>query len=137
MSSTFDKLIEQSNLSPDEATQFKRDLDQQLDFDNHDLAVQERMEIVSTCYQKNVNSVIVSIPSLEELYGFKKCVRKYARVKMRAINYYHYDLNSEKEPTKPGEVEDLVLGPKYIHKDYLLTNLKRFNHLIRQQQKQD
>ena len=94
MSNTFDKLIQQSKVTPDQAAQFKQDLNQQLDFDNHDLAVQERMDIISTCYQNNVNSVIVSIPSLEELYAFKKCVRKYARVKMRAINYYHYGLNS-------------------------------------------
>ena len=94
MSNTFEKLIQQSKMTPDQAAQFKQDLNQQLDFDNHDLAVQERMDIISTCYQNNVNSVIVSIPSLEELYAFKKCVRKYARVKMRAINYYHYGLNS-------------------------------------------
>jgi len=31
----------------------------------------------------------MSVPDLEELYSFKKCVRKYARVKLRATHYYN------------------------------------------------
>ena len=55
------------------------------------------MDIVKVCFEKNINSVIMQVPDLEELYEFKKCIRKYARVKMRAINYYNYSLNKDKE----------------------------------------
>ena len=37
------------------------------------------------------------MPDLEELYSFKKCIRKYSRVKMRAANYYHHVLNKDKD----------------------------------------
>ena len=35
------------------------------------------------------------MPDVEELYAFKKCVRKFSRVKMRAVTYYHKDLHRE------------------------------------------
>lgn len=35
------------------------------------------------------------MPDVEELYAFKKCVRKFARVKMRAVTYYHKELHKE------------------------------------------
>ena len=31
----------------------------------------------------------MSIPNLEELYAFKKCVRKFSRVKLRTIENYN------------------------------------------------
>ena len=49
--------------------------------------IQKKLDIITTCFDKNVQSVITQVPDLEELYGFKKCVRKYARVKMRAVTY--------------------------------------------------
>ena len=44
--------------------------------------------MIDTCYTRTVNSVIMSVPDLEELYNFKRCIRKYGRTKMRVINYY-------------------------------------------------
>ena len=42
---------------------------------------------------------MMSIPNLEELFAFKKCVRKYARVKMRCITYYQRQLiNTGSDP---------------------------------------
>lgn len=64
-------------------------------FDNHDIALEEKMEIISTCFDKNIHSVIIQMPDVEELYAFKKCVRKFARVKMRAVTYYHKELHKE------------------------------------------
>jgi hypothetical protein len=55
------------------------------------------MTIISTCFDKTVHSVIMSIPDLEELYNYKRCVRKYSRVKMRTINYYRQVLNKEED----------------------------------------
>jgi len=72
--------------------------------DNHDIALDEKMEIITTCFNKNVNSVIMQIPDVEEMVAFKKCVRKFARVKMRSLNYYHS-----------------ILHP---HQDYFLKNME-------------
>ena len=90
------------------------ELDQQLQLDAHDLAIEEKMEIINTCYTKTVGSIISSIPDLDELLTFRKCVRKYARVKMRCINYYHNGIHTEHD--KDG---------KPIKEDYLLSSLKR------------
>ena len=65
------------------------DLDAKLKQDNHDIALDERMEIISTCFNKNINWVIIQIPEPEEQHAFKMCVRKFARVKMRTVSYYH------------------------------------------------
>ena len=70
-------------------------MNQQLQLDAHDLAVEEKMDIVNTCFDKNVNSIIAHMPDLDELLTFRKCVRKYARVKMRCINYYHNGLHKD------------------------------------------
>jgi hypothetical protein len=59
------------------------------------LALDEKMEIITTCFDKNIHSVIIQMPDVEELYAFKKCVRKFARVKMRAVTYYHKELHKE------------------------------------------
>ena len=45
---------------------FLDDLDAKLKQDNHDIALDERLEIISTCFNKNVNSVILQIPEPEE-----------------------------------------------------------------------
>jgi hypothetical protein len=45
--------------------------------------------MITYCFDKNVKSVIMQIPNETELYNFKTCLKKYARVKMRAITYYH------------------------------------------------
>ena len=55
------------------------------------------MQIIGTCFEKNINSIIMQMPDLEELYDFKKCVRKYARVKMRAVTYYNLLLHKEQD----------------------------------------
>ena len=81
-------------------------------FDNHDIAIQEKMDIVGVCFERHVNSVIVSNPTLEELMSFKKCVRKHCRVKMRSINYYHNELHGQRN--SDGE---------FMSEDYLLTNI--------------
>ena len=38
---------------------FLDDLDAKLQQDNHDIALDERMEIITTCFNKNINSVIM------------------------------------------------------------------------------
>ena len=47
---------------------FLDDLDAKLKQDNHDIAVDERMEIIATCFNKNVNSVIMQMPDQEETH---------------------------------------------------------------------
>ena len=69
------------------------------------------MEIVNTCFGETVSSVIASMPDLDELLTFRKCVRKYARVKMRCINYYHNGLHKEDQ------------------QDYLYQSLKRMHDI--------
>lgn len=65
--------------------------------DNHDIALDEKMRIVQLCFEKTVNSIFMQMPDLEELYSYKKCIRKYSRVKMRAINYYNFNLHKDKD----------------------------------------
>jgi hypothetical protein len=54
----------------------------------HDRAVEERLKLIEHCFNKTVHSVILPVPDLEELYEFKKCMRKHLRVEMRVVNYY-------------------------------------------------
>ena len=68
------------------------------------MAVDERLEIISYCMDKNIASVIMQVPDPNELHLFKQCVRKYARVKMRSLQYYH--------------------GTLHAHEDYLYKNLR-------------
>lgn len=63
--------------------------------DNHDISLDEKMVPVKMCFEKNVNTVFVQMPDLEELYAFKKCIRKYNRVKMRAVTYYNNVLHKD------------------------------------------
>jgi hypothetical protein len=35
--------------------------------DNHDFSVDERLEIIGTCYNKNVKSMIMQLPDAEEM----------------------------------------------------------------------
>jgi len=82
------------NLTSVQQNDYRLALDAQLKSDNHDLAVEEKLQIITYCFDKSVNSVVMQLPDVEELHSFKKCVRKYARVKMRAITYYHKDLHA-------------------------------------------
>lgn len=43
------------------------ELNTQLKFDNHDMALDERLEIITTCFEKNVGSVIMQMPEAEEM----------------------------------------------------------------------
>ena len=95
-------------MSKPEKEKFLDALQFQVSNDSHDMAIQEKLDIISTCLDKNMNSIITAIPNLEELYSFKKCVRKFCRVKMRAVTYYHTELHSKDD----------------VPEDYLLSNLK-------------
>jgi hypothetical protein len=64
-------------------------LNTQLKHDNHDIALDEKLEMITTCFEKNINSVILAVPDTEEAQLFRTCVRKFARVKMRSVSYYH------------------------------------------------
>lgn len=88
-------LMQKSKFNEKEKGDFLDALNAQLKVDNHDISLDEKLDIITTCFDKNVQSVITQVPDLEELYGFKKCVRKYARVKMRAVTYYHHELHKE------------------------------------------
>ena len=61
------------------------DLEKQLKIDNHDFSVDERLEMISTCFNATIDSVIMQLPDPNELHAFKTCLRKYARVKMRSV----------------------------------------------------
>ena len=101
---TIDQLLEQSKFSADQKAKFLNDLETQLEIDNHDIGVDERLEMIHYCMEKNVDSVIMQIPEPNELHYFKQCVRKYARVKMRSLQYYHSKLHA--------------------HEDYMYKNLR-------------
>ena len=83
MSRSLDELISQSGMAGKDREVFLDDLDRRLRLDNHDLSTDERLEIITTCFGKTVNSVIMQVPDLEEVFEFKHCVRKYSRVKQR------------------------------------------------------
>ena len=53
------------------------------------------------------------MPDLEEMYAFKKCVRKYSRVKMRAVTYYNAVLHKD---------EDQLNRNLHLLSPYLLVN---------------
>ena len=91
-------------MSKPDQEKFLNDLETQLRVDNHDIGVDERLEIIATCFDKNISSVVMQIPEPQELHTFKMCVRKYARVKMRTLQYYH--------------------GTLHAHEDYLYKNLR-------------
>lgn len=82
---TIDQLLAQSSMSKDQSEKFFKDLDNQLTIDNHDMAVDERLEIISTCFGHTIGSVVMQVPDPNELHAFKTCVRKFARVKMRSL----------------------------------------------------
>ena len=86
---TLEQLLAQSKMDKETKEKFLDDLDSKLKQDNHDISLDERMEIITTCFNKNINSVIMQIPEPEEQHAFKMCVRKFARVKMRTVSYYH------------------------------------------------
>ena len=101
---SLDQLLEQTKLSQAQKDKFLLDLETQLRIDNHDFGVAERLEIVSTCFDKTISTVIMQIPEPNELHAFKTCVRKFSRVKMRSLQYYH--------------------GTLHAHEDYLYKNLR-------------
>ena len=94
---TLNELFEQSKMDNKTKEKFLDDLDAKLQQDNHDIALDERMEIITTCFNKNINSVIMQIPEPEEQHQFKMCVRKFSRVKMRAVSYYHGHLHANED----------------------------------------
>eukprot|EP00347_Sterkiella_histriomuscorum_P022904 403336719 len=96
-SEILEQLFKQSKFNAAEKLAFTQNLEQRLKIDNHDQALEEKMNIVMTCFDKTVNSVIMSMPDLEELYAYKKCVRKYSRVKMRAVTYYNQVLHQDED----------------------------------------
>jgi hypothetical protein len=56
---TVDFLLQNSGFNDQESKDFKTTLDAQLKFDNHDIALEEKMEIITTCFDKNIHSVII------------------------------------------------------------------------------
>lgn len=101
---SIDQLLDQSSLDQKEKDKFLNDLEKQLQVDNHDYSVQDRLEMIDTCFNKTVASVIMQVPEPNELHAFKTCVRKFSRVKMRQMQYYH--------------------GGLHAHEDYLYKNLR-------------
>ena len=88
-------LFKQSKFTAKDKEDFFRDLEQQLKIDNHDISLEEKMHTISVCFGKTVQSIFIQMPDLEELYAYKKCIRKYSRVKMRAVNYYNFNLHKD------------------------------------------
>jgi hypothetical protein len=54
------------------------------------------------------------MPDVEELYAFKKCVRKFARVKMRAVTYYHKELHKEEAINASYLLKNLALMKPFL-----------------------
>ena len=63
---TLEQLLAQSKMDKETKEKFLDDLDAKLKQDNHDISLDERMEIITTCFNKNINSVIMQIPEPEE-----------------------------------------------------------------------
>ena len=55
------------------------------------------MEMIGTCFNKSVQSVIMQIPDKDESDKFKNCLRKFARTKMRIVDYYEQSLMVKNE----------------------------------------
>ncbi len=94
-----EQLFKQSKFSAKDKETFLKDLEGQLKMDNHDIALEEKLHIISVCFDKTVNSIFMQMPDLEELYAYKKCIRKFSRVKMRALNYYSGTLHKGEDLT--------------------------------------
>lgn len=99
-------LFKQCDFTADQRRDFLVALNTQLKHDNHDNALDEKMEIITYCFEKNVGSVIMQVPDQEESQLFKTCVRKFARSKMRTVSYYHQHLHKQ-------EADDST----YLHKN--------------------
>ena len=56
---SIDFLLKNSNFNTEETSDFKKHLEAQPKFDNHDLALEEKLEIITTCFDKNIHSVII------------------------------------------------------------------------------
>lgn len=64
---SLEHLFAQSKFTQEQKTDFLKALNTQLKYDNHDIALDERLEIVTTCFEKNVGSVIIQMPDGDEL----------------------------------------------------------------------
>ena len=95
MNETLEQLFKQSKFTQKDKDEFLKDVERQLVQDNHDISLDEKLTIVQTCFDRTVNSIIMQMPDLEELYAFKKCVRKFARVKMRIVSYHNYGMHPD------------------------------------------
>ena len=56
---SLEQLIQQSGMSKDEEQKFLNNLELQLRIDNHDMAIDDRLEIISTCFDKAISTVIM------------------------------------------------------------------------------
>jgi len=56
---TLDFLLKNSKFNGDERKDFIKTLDTQLKMDNHDLALDEKLEIITTCFDKQIHSVVI------------------------------------------------------------------------------
>ena len=59
-------ILEKGGLDKDQKDLYIKTLNAQLRADNHDLALDERLEIINTCFTKTVNSVVMAVPDSEE-----------------------------------------------------------------------
>jgi hypothetical protein len=89
-------------------------LNTQLKFDNHDIALDEKLEIITTCFEKNVGSVIMQMPETEEMQLFRTCVRKFSRTKMRAVSYYHQHLHKPEAEQSTYLLKNLWLMKSFL-----------------------
>jgi len=65
------------DLKKPQQEEFYKDLTKQIEIDVHDLSVDEKLEIVDFCFQKNVQSVIQKVPDVHEMNYFRLCLRKH------------------------------------------------------------
>jgi len=65
---TLDFLLNNSKFTETEKGDFLDALNALLKVDNNDISLDEKLEMITTCFDKNVNSVVTQVPDLEELY---------------------------------------------------------------------
>ncbi len=53
----FEALFKQSKFNAKEKEQFLKELEGQLKLDNHDIALEEKMQAIAVCFDKSINSI--------------------------------------------------------------------------------
>ncbi|CAI2385602.1 unnamed protein product [Moneuplotes crassus] len=83
-----DDLLTKNKFNKEDREQYIEYLSNKVKADKHELGSIERLEVVQNCFNKNINSVISNIHDFDEMYYFKKCVRKGVKCRIHMMAYY-------------------------------------------------